>query len=218
MTGRRQIHKINPDPALGHELGSKRADWRYPSAAWVAQAERLAALTDRLPAVLAGTAQPADDVERLAFAKMAYDTKRYAAVARLLAEALDADPKLAADRRAQHRYDTACAAALAAAGEGKDDPKPDDAARAKLRAQALDWLKADLAAWSKVLDAGDPKARPLVRQVLQHWKADPDLAGVRDGKALEAVSEAERADWRTLWAGVDGLLGDATFPADPFAR
>ena len=64
---------------------------------------------------------------------MAYDTKRYAAAARLWAEALEADPTLADDRRAQHRYNAACAAALAAAGQGEDDPKPDDAARAALR-------------------------------------------------------------------------------------
>ena len=140
---------------------------------------------------------------------MAYDTKRYAGAARLWAEALAADPKLADDRQAQHRYNAACAAALAAAGRGEDDPKPDDAARARLRPQALAWLQAEFAAWAKVLDSGDPKARPLVRQTLRHWQVDPDLAGVRDAKALEALPEAERADWRALWAEVDRLLKDA---------
>jgi Flp pilus assembly protein TadD len=202
----------------GHELGSKRAGWRHPSAAWVAQAERLAARADRLPAILAGTAQPADDAERLAFARMASDTRRYAGAARLWAEALDADPKLAADRRAQRPYNAACAAALAAAGRGEDDPRPDDAARARLRSQALAWLQAELAAWSKVLDAGNSQARPFVRQTLRHWRADPDLAGVRDADALARLPAAERAAWAALWAGVDGLLGDASFPADPFRR
>src|SRR5262249_1544418 len=61
------------EPRLGHELGSKRPNWRYPSAAWVAEAERLAALAERLPAVLAGTARPADAAERLTFAQMLYD-------------------------------------------------------------------------------------------------------------------------------------------------
>jgi hypothetical protein len=191
---------------VGHGLGSKRADWRYPSAAWVAEAERFAALADRLPAVLAGTAQPADDAERLAFARMAYDTKRFVGAARLWAEALEADPKLADDREAGHRYNAACAAALAAAGQGKDDLKPDDAARAKLRAQALGWLRAELAAWSRVLDAGDPTARTSIRQALRHWQADPPLAGVREPKALETLPEAERVSWRALWAAVDARL------------
>ena len=68
---------------------------------------------------------PKDNAERLALAQRAYDTKRFAVAARLWAEALDSDPKLAADRQAQHRYNAACAAALAAAGQGKDEPAPD---------------------------------------------------------------------------------------------
>jgi hypothetical protein len=67
-----------------------------------------------------------------------------------------------------------------------------------------------------VLDSGKAQARPFVRQTLHHWKADPDLAGVRDPEALEVLPEAELAAWQALWAGVDGLLGDAAFPADPF--
>jgi serine/threonine-protein kinase len=202
----------------GHELGSKRADWRYPSAAWVKEAERLVTLADRLPAILGGTAQPADDAERLAFAQMAYNTRRYAGAGRLWAEALDADPRLADDRRAGHRYNAACAAALAAAGQGKGDPPPDDAARAKLRAQALGWLQAELAIWSRMLGSGLPQARPVVRQTLQHWQADPDLAGVRDAEELAKLPAAERAAWRALWADIDARLRAAVFPADPFAR
>ena len=34
----------------GHELGSKRAGWRYPSADWVREAEQMAATAGRLPA------------------------------------------------------------------------------------------------------------------------------------------------------------------------
>ena len=105
----------------GHELGSRQPGWRYPSAQWVAEAERLAALAARLPAVLKGEDRPADAAERLAFAQMCYDTKRHAAAARLWAEALAADPKLGDDRQARHRYNAACAAALAGcrAGEGR---------------------------------------------------------------------------------------------------
>jgi tetratricopeptide (TPR) repeat protein len=196
----------------GHALGSKRANWRYPSAAWVAQAERLAALADRLPAVLKGTAKPADNAERLAFAQMLYDTKQYAAAARLWSEALEADPKLTDNRQAPHRYNAACAAALAAGGTGKDDPPPDDAVKAKLRAQALAWLKAERDAWAGLLDA-DPKARPIVAQTLQHWQVDPDLASVRDSSALAKLPEDERKGWEALWAEVRTLIERAKDPA-----
>jgi tetratricopeptide (TPR) repeat protein len=186
----------------GHELGMRQPGWPYPSARWVTEVERLAKLTDRLPAVIRGEDRPRDGAERLTFARMAYDTKRYAAAARLWAEALDADPKLADDLRAQHRYAAACAAALAGCGQGRDDPPPDDAARARLRGQALDWLRADLALRTKQLDTDATAAR----NALAHWKVDADLAGVRDPAALAALSGAERDAWRALWAEVDRLL------------
>ncbi len=196
----------------GHELGSMQSGWRYPSAAWVAKAERLAALAGRLPAVLAGKDRPADPTEWLAFAQMAYDTKRYAAAARLLSEALAADPKLGDDRQAGHRYNAACTAALAAAGQGKDEPPPDAAARAELRRKALDWLRAELATWSKVLDSDDARARAFVAQILRHWKQDTDLAGVRDGDAVATLPADERRAWQALWKDVDALLNGGARP------
>src|SRR5207248_1328710 len=42
----------------GHELGRQRPDWKYRSADWVRDAEQLAALDARLPAVLAGEVKP----------------------------------------------------------------------------------------------------------------------------------------------------------------
>ena len=62
-------------------------------------------------------------------ANFCYDSKRYAAAARVWSEAMEADPKLVDDRQAQHRYNAACAA-LAAAGQGIDDPPPNDDGRA----------------------------------------------------------------------------------------
>jgi tetratricopeptide (TPR) repeat protein len=193
----------------GHELGLKQPGWQYPSAKWVAETERLAALAERLPALLKGDDRPADNAERLALAQMCYDTKRHASAARFWTQALAADPKLADDRRVEYRYNAACTAALAAAGQATNDPKPDDAARAKLRTQALDWLKAELGSWAKVLDSGDANARQVVAQTVQHWQVDPDLAGIRDGDALAKLPEAERKAWQDLWAEVDALLARA---------
>ena len=141
-----------------------------------------------------------------------YDTKRHAAAARFWAEALAADPKLGDDRQAGHRYNAACAAALAASGQGKDDPPPDDGAKAKLRSQALGLLRAELAAWAKFMDRGDPNGRTQIVQTLQHWKADSDLAGIRDADALAKLPETERKEWQALWAEVDSLLARAAKP------
>ena len=196
----------------GHELGSKQPGWRYPSARWVAEAERLAALAERLPALLRGEDRPKDVPERLTLAQMCYFAKRHAAAARFWAEALEADPRLGDDRRAQHRYNAACAVALAAAGQGKDDPSPDETARAKLRERAMGWLRAELAAWTKLLESGPAQARPFIAQTLDHWKVDTDLAGIRDAEALAKLPEAERKDWHSLWAEVNALLTRAAKP------
>ena len=187
---------------LGHELGSKRPGWSRPSAEWVRRAEQMASLAERLPAVLSGATEPADNAERLALAQMCYSTKHHAAAARLWAEVLEADPKLAADLQAAHRYNAACAAALAGCGQGQDDPPPDAAARGRLRGQALGWLRADLALRVDQFKTDAQQAR----RALTHWTRDPDLSGVRDPAALATLPEVERADWHALWAEVDRLL------------
>jgi len=167
------------------------------------------ALASRLSGVLKGDKKPKDAAEWLAFAQLCYDQSRYAAAARLWAEALAADPKLADDRETQPRYSAAGAAALAAAGKGKDEPPPDDDAKAKLLVQARDWLKAELVAWTNALETGPAQAKAAVVPALQNWQIDPDLAGIRDADALEKFPEAERKDWRNLWAEVGALLGKA---------
>ena len=130
-------------------------------------------------------------------------------MSRLYAEALQANPKLADDRQAQHAYAAARAAALAGCHQGKDDPPPDAAARAKLRGQALGWLRDELAAWCKLLDDGQPAARATGRRALEHWQADADLAGLRDEAELAKLPEGERRAWRGLWEDVGTLLKKA---------
>jgi serine/threonine-protein kinase len=190
----------------GHDLGSKQPGWRHPSLAWVRECERMVALDARLPAILKEDDKPKDAAEGLEFGQICYTKGLHASAARLWADALAADPKLAEDRQAPPRYDAACSAALAGSGKSKDDPPPDDAAKVKLRNQARDWLKAELAAWSKVLDNGTPEARKNVQQKLAHWKVDPDLAAIRDKDALAKLPEAERKEWEALWGEVDALI------------
>ncbi len=167
---------------------------------------RKQALVPRMPALLKGDDRPKDNAERLAVARMCFDTKRFAPAARFWSEALEADPKLADDRQNSHRYDAACAAALAAAGKGVDEPPPDAAAKVKLRDQALGWLKAERDAWAKLLESGLPKDRTTVVRWLQKWQEDSDLTGIRDLEALAKLPEAERKEWQALWADVQALL------------
>src|SRR5262249_2043058 len=159
----------------------------YPSAQWLALAKREVELADRLPTIVKGDAAPKDNVERMALGEIACATKHYTVAVRLFAEAFKADPKLADDRsHPQQPYTAACAAALAAAGQGKGELPADDAAKQQFRAQAMDWLKGELAAWTAFLDK-NPQARPLIAQTMLHWKADSDLIGVREASALQAL-------------------------------
>jgi serine/threonine-protein kinase len=189
----------------GHELGSRDPRWPYPSAAWVEDCERLVEYAALLPAVLSGTAAPADADATLGFARVCQITKRHAAAARLSTRAFAAAPEAAEDVRTAVRYNAACSAALAGCGQGDDAPA-DDAGRARLRLQALVWLRADLAAQTKQTAGWFASVREEALKALRHWREDPDLAGVRDADALDKLPEAERAEWRKLWADVDELL------------
>src|SRR5262249_4868117 len=127
----------------------------------------------------------------------------------------EADPTLAdslaarQDRGQWYVYIGARAAALAGCGQGEDAPPPDDAARARLRAQALGWLKSELVAWSKLFDSGNSHDRILALSGVVLWKANPDLALVRDADALAKLPEPERTGWTALWAEVDAWLAKA---------
>ena len=132
--------------------------------------------------------------------------KLYHAGARLFADAFAADPKLADDLKSADRYNAACFAVLAAAGQGEDAAKLDDAERARLRRQALDWLRADLTLWTRQLESGQPADRPEARRMLLHWQDDGDLAGLRDEATLAGLPEAERKEWQGLWGDVKALL------------
>jgi tetratricopeptide (TPR) repeat protein/tRNA A-37 threonylcarbamoyl transferase component Bud32 len=174
----------------------------------------IVALDARLSSILGGEA-PKSNTERLAIARRAYEKSLPAAAAKLWDDALDADPKLAEDRRAQTRYNAACAASLAAAGRGNDVPPPDDAAKTKLRRQALDWLNAELSAWKRVSMIIEPGNNETVAKTLSHWKVDTDLGVIRDVESLVKLPEAERAALRSFWADVEALRKRAEAKVTP---
>jgi len=230
ITSYREALRLRPDFAEAHgNLGmSLRSLGRYPEAVselrrayelgegkpyrhefereWRAT-ERLAALDARLPAVLRGEQRPGA-AERIEFAELCSAKGLHAASARFYEEAFSADPNPGGNRlEARHRYNAACVAVLAGSGQGQDDPRPDDAARAALRGRSLAWLRADLVASGQRAEGGDPREREQARAALVSWRRDPDLACVRDPDALAKLPEPERAGWRSLWSDWDALMG-----------
>jgi hypothetical protein len=168
------------------------------------QTERLLELDERLPAILAGKAKPRSPQEQAEFARFCATFKeKYRAAVTFFTDAFRADPKLAADLPAGHRYNAACYAALASAGKGEDAGNLGDKERAELRQQALLWLQAELAECTRLAAKAD--ARQLVLRRLTEALQDADLAAVRDEKALSALPAEERAAWQKLWADVAAL-------------
>jgi serine/threonine-protein kinase len=165
-------------------------------------------LLARLPAVLVGKLKPTSVTEMIEFAQLCYEKTLHAASARLWSEAFQADPKLAEDMQSQHRYNAACAAALAGSGQSKDDPPLDEAAKNRWRKQSIAWLKSDLMAWSKLAESAPPQVSQSIAQTLQHWKTDPDLASLRDPTALAKLPKEEQKSCQSLWSDVDALLAE----------
>jgi hypothetical protein len=123
-------------------------------------------------------------------------------LARAYADAFAAQPKLADNLDVQHRYDAACYAALAASGQSTDTENLNYTEHSCWRRQALEWLRADLAAYERTQIF--PKKTLIAR--LQHWKKDPDLVSIRDNDALAKLPDEERAQCQKLWADVEDLL------------
>jgi serine/threonine-protein kinase len=190
----------------GHELGSKQPGWPHPSALWLRQAERLVAREKKMLDVLAGKHTPASAAEWIEHAALCVVTRRNTSAARLFVEAFTIDASLASNLKSGARFAAAGAAALAAAGKGIDAAKLNDRERFRLRRQALTWLRADLAAWARELEIGDPAALAAMRSALQSWQKGNDLAGIRDPEALAKLSVEERQACEKLWAEVAALL------------
>jgi tetratricopeptide (TPR) repeat protein/serine/threonine protein kinase len=193
----------------GHELGSKNPRWPYPSAQWVRQCEREVELDSKLPGFLADNTTPGGPDERIAVAELCILKGLNGAAVRFFKEAFVAQTKLADDLNASHRYNAACAAALAGCAQGEDAAKLDSKERARLRLQALDWLRADLEACRQRLDKGPDKARSLVVNKLRDWLGDPDFACMREPEALAKLPDSERRPWQELWGQVTETLARA---------
>ncbi len=160
-----------------------------------------APLNNRFAAVV-GDMDSVEVEELLTLGEFGYDTMRYSAATRMFAAAIEQDPLLADDRNTQVAYNAACCAALASAGEGLDEPIPDDAGKALLRGQALAWLQAELDRWESFAQM-HPEQSETLEQTLLHWQKDPDLRSIREPDKLSKLSENERRKWEGLWQRVN---------------
>jgi Tfp pilus assembly protein PilF len=177
--------------------------------------ERLAALEPKLPAILQGGLRAISNDDRLALVALCKTRQLHATRAALFLAAFQTDSRLAEDLQAGHRYDATCGAALAGCGQGTDSAALSDTQRLRWRRQALTWLRADLALWTKRLHASKPADGAAVQATLRRWQHDTDLASLRDDAALAKLPTEEREACRRLWADVAALIEKARPPSAP---
>jgi Flp pilus assembly protein TadD len=188
-------------------------DWRMNRVqdqdGWIAHILRQEAeqmIVPELSAFLSGKREPRDNIERLALIGACQSRNRTLALARLYTALFTADPNLAQDYRFGHRAKAACPSVLAGCGRGADAGKLGDSERARLRAQANEWLRADLTAWNKAFESDAAATRNVLKRMVTTWRSDPDLACVRDPEELAKLPPTECQEWLALRKDVDTLL------------
>lgn len=197
------------------DLVPERDQGRQQLVVLLGAVERMVGLEKKLPAVLRGEVEPADAAEKALFAQLCQQGNRrfYAASARLYTEAFVANPKLLDDIRSQYRYNAACAAALAGAGQGEDAAKSD--AVHALLGGSCPRLAAGRSRFLGQGGGGRSVQATTVRLYLTRWQNDSKLASVRDVGAVATLPADEQDAFRKLWDDVRKLLakvGGATEP------
>ncbi len=190
--------------------GAPASPFRRSATEMVREVERMIALEKRLPALLRKEDRLTTVSERIRLARLCHIRHLFATSAAIWDELFAAEPRLALELSAGHRYSAACSAARAASGESEESTPPDPAARERLRGKAREWLEADLATVIESMAKASPRERPSGPSRLGRWLLAAGLHGVRDQESLAALPETERREWQSFWAKVEEALDRRT--------
>ena len=176
------------------------------------RADRLRELLARVPDIVAGKATSTTPAEMCELAQLCARPfkKQYMDAFGLFTNAFATDPTLM-DAVAEHRYNAACFAVMAARGEGVHAPA-DPSQRSALRTKAMGWLQKDLAFWKKQAISSNASDRNTAAFYLTHWLKDSDLAGIRNPFLLASLPADEVKVWLAFWAEVRAARDEALKP------
>jgi tetratricopeptide (TPR) repeat protein len=208
------VGKGDLDGAIAAFQEARRLDPKNAQVHNLPLAQRMRDLLPRLADVLAGKDRPKNATEACEFAELCFQPfqKRYVDGIRLFQEAFAAEPNLAENLETLRRYDAVCYALLAGCDTAPDAAKVDGKERARLRRQALAWLRADLVLLRRQASSGEAVPRQDAVAKLSMWLRDGKLEGVRPGPNQTEMPPEERATWDALWADVKATLALAQKP------
>jgi eukaryotic-like serine/threonine-protein kinase len=166
------------------------------------------------PAVLYDGATVTDPADKGMLAMtLGLKYRRYAAACRLFAEVFAEMPAVANTVSGGARLNAACFAARAGTGYGEPDPTLDRAEQARLRKQALDWLRAELDGWQAALKVAPLAEHGVPRFRVRSWLINPHFDAVRRSERLQQLPAAEQREWATLWADIAAFGQSGAIPA-----
>jgi serine/threonine-protein kinase len=167
------------------------------------QGERLRAMQDRPPDRGSDGTEVIERADCIFLARHCARIGRFVDAVHWYERILTEDPARRDDLRSDPQYQAAIAALQAA---GSADGALDETARLALRRQANAWLNGDLASRKARWSSADPRNRRVLRLYAGRWRADPDLAAVRDAGRLFELSVDERQGWLAFWHDLESWL------------
>jgi tetratricopeptide (TPR) repeat protein len=184
------------------ELTGDNPKWASHLVRLQAQAEMGQSLERKLPDVLQGKSQAADDRELLQMAYLCVHYKRqYADGLKLYRAAFTKDPEGKSDAEEAHFLHAARAAVALSASNPSQ--------RETLQTEALRWLEKEVARLRASAASKRPDDQFFFRRELDRLRSAPELAPVHDADALAKLPGGERADWQKLWIDVEKLWSNA---------
>ncbi|MFO0880238.1 MAG: tetratricopeptide repeat protein [Gemmataceae bacterium] len=188
----------------GHELGSAREKWPYPSARWLADVDRLVEIEGRLDQILASApfAVPVGDL--ITAARVCQLRDRHVQSVALFVRAVEVDSRVASASLPFDREDAGFAAIAAAAGRGKGAESLSAADRHALRRRALTWLTAELNHFRRVAQIPANQTRVVNR--LRLWLRSDRVGLARSSDVRADQFAEEREAWDRLFQAIHAML------------
>ena len=157
-------------------------------------------------AILAGKARVENASEGVYFTMLCENYQWLGGATMIYEQTFKQDLNLLPADGPSHYFRAARYGVLGGTGPTDDRPPLGPADRARLRGQALAWLRTELDIWKNRLRSGASETRIRASETFRIWKQDVWLAGVRTTEALAKLPAQEREAWQAFWSELDQLL------------